>query len=287
MVSSLIVRRLFATLVCLAALVSTSRADSTAYNAAVLADSPKLFYKFNEAATCTTITDYGSAGVNGSATSVTCGSTSFKGQTSASFNGTSSVVSVASALSLNGTSNPTTLEFWALMNSTTPVGIFDSGPSQTNGVRNFDVGQFSWQQNGNGVSAAVPDTTAFHQYVIVFYNNGGAGGDQFVDYYQDGAFVTTENTAVNVNPQTWVNPWAIGNINAGANGWFSGKLIGFAVFPARLSAGRVLVHFNAMNGAAASSLPKASAGFGGASGFSGSMGGQPGFGGQIGGDRPF
>jgi len=212
------------------------------YSSEVLADSPTLYYRLNDGTTA--IADSSGNAHSGTATAgVTLGVTGAiltdPSDNAVSLNGTTGDINIPDNI-WSGVA-PATVEFWAKPTASNPIGIFDSAPSQVGTLRNYNNGQVDWQSVLT-VNLPVLSTSAWTHIVLVFKV---VGGNRTILIYINGALYSTNNVGGGGGYAGTTN-WKIGNINGGANGWYSGALDEFAVYSGiELSAARVLAHFGA------------------------------------------
>lgn len=109
--------------------------------------------------------------------------------------------------------------------STTPLGIFDSAPNAANTFRNYNSGQWEWQnaQPQFNLSLANTNTVLLEFTAELFYG----ANNRIVKYYRNGALIST-NTGTR-NGIAWANP-AIGGINGGTAGYFTGDMAELLLF---------------------------------------------------------
>jgi hypothetical protein len=207
------------------------------YDSRVLADSPDGYWPLDDSSGSSTARDASGNGHAGTPTSVTFGSTGYAndGSTAASFNGSSSHISIPfPAFS----AAPLSIEFIFKPSSTSPVGVWDGAPSQTNVIRQYSAGNCEWWSGDPSVALSLPDTNA-HHLALVFEI---ASSHRRVTYYLDG-LQKSQTTGSTSTSLTWTNPFQLGNINSGGAGWYNGTLQKFALWKSALTATQVKNHF--------------------------------------------
>lgn len=234
-------------LVCVMA--GSARAQS--YDAAVVADGPKLFWPLNDAVGSTSVADASGNGFNGAVhAGVTLGVTGggADSETAATFDGSSGSISVS--MPPPG-SMPVTFEF-VIASSAPPMGIFDTDPSQPNTLRNFDAGFVEWQANDPEVAMGLPDAN-FHIYDVTYHDNGA--GLRQVDVWLDHVLEASSVGAGASSSLGWPGPINVGNINNGSAGWYRGKLQKFAIYYKQLTPTQIAAHASAFFGSAPTPTP--------------------------------
>lgn len=221
------------------------------YASTVLADSPTGYWKFNESSG-TTITDYGSAGLNLTTSgSPTLGVTGpITGDTACSFVSASlQYASVADNSNVLQNGDVFTLECWYKRSATQSTFQSIMGKGTSGGAR-FLV------DNGNHVNLTVTggttvyaqtgtftDTTNWHHLVLT--KNGST-----VKFYLD--TVDTAGTINNTTVATDTDPFLVGRKTTGLTDYLNGSIAHVAVYVGTaLSSARVTAHYNAATTAAA------------------------------------
>jgi len=143
-----------------------------------------------------------------------------------SFNGTSDYVS----LPVTQATLPLTIAMWVKPVSATPVGMFDSAPSQTNVLRNYPAGYVEWWNATPRVSLNLSADTWQHIAFVFRYD----GTNRIMDYYKNGVLQTTASAAGS-STFAWT-AFTLGNINGGSAGWYSGTIDEVQIFNRALSA---------------------------------------------------
>lgn len=219
------------------------------YDSIVIADGPRFYWPLNDAVSSTTVVDATGNGFTGTvAGGVTFGVAggAADGETAASFDGSSGVLSIPSGAPPPPVAMPVTIEFAIKAASTSPVGIFDTDPGQPNVLRNYAGGFVEWQSNDPELSMAVPDTTHFHLYQVIFRDNGS--GLRHVDIYCDNNLVGSQDGTGSSASFGWPGELFFGNINGGSAGWYQGVLQKIAVYYKALNTTQIAAHYNAFLG---------------------------------------
>ena len=139
------------------------------------------------------------------------------------------------------TSMPITFEFWINSTTSTPVGIFDSAPAQTQVLRNYPAGSIEWWSSSPVVSMGLSAGT-WYQIVAVYRFDT----NRYIDYYRNGTFISTGTGSTN-SSFAWTT-FTIGTINSGSSGNYSGNLSRFSIYNRALSADEIAQNFNAIRG---------------------------------------
>ena len=240
--------------------VSQVTATTPTYSSAVLADNPAGYWQLSDS----TGTGAADSSGNNNAGSITGGFTlnqpgpAADGTSSIALNGSTGVISVASASTLNPTT-AITMEAW-VYEPTTPT-VFQ-GVIDKNHWDQYRLGVganlLATVRVTNGVGAdyvdncpgqPTPPAIAAGQWHYLTYTFDGVAG--VVTWYIDGAKVCSSThtnsgfalTAYNTLVSTTV-PLLIGE-DSGASGYFSGRIGEVAVYPTAVSAARVLAHYQA------------------------------------------
>ena len=226
----------------------------TAYDTAVLADSPLMYWEMAEPSG-TTMTDSSGNSHNGTFSAVTLGATGIgDGATAASFNGTSSFASAAIDLTAQ---NKITLEFWlkeaswgttdALgfefsTNQNTNAGTFlvDPNLSTPSGNVNFGVSKGDGTNYNQG-SIPQPSANAWHHFVMLLDRTVSTPPTAYVD-----AVVKTTTPSINT---TMGDNFASNTLyimsRAGTSLFNTGTMSKVAIYAGLLSSTQVTNHFNA------------------------------------------
>ena len=218
---------------------------ATSYSTEVMADSPTLFFRTDEASG--NLLDGSSHGltgtVSGSALSYQQAGPGTGLPYGVKFNvdGTS-LVSITSASGINLGDGPFTIEFWMKRVETGVSRGWLRKYSATNGYRvQVSSSNDMRLQIGSGTNhvrttAADTDTSGWHHWVLV---HNTADGNLAGRAYRDGVDDTTVSSALtfgdNSDPLE-LNP-------SGVN--FTGYIAGLAIYKTALSSARVLAHYNA------------------------------------------
>jgi len=134
----------------------------------------------------------------------------------------------------------TTFFFVIQPDGTSPVGIFDSAPGQSDKLCNYGAGDFQWH-NAPVVALALANTNAIILTFLCTLNPS-----RQIVYYKNGVYIGTYTNA-STNAMTWVNP-RIGSINSGGQGWYDGDIAEIIVYRTALSAANLeLVHYYLKN----------------------------------------
>ena len=136
------------------------------YDSTVLADSPDGYWPLDDANGSGSVRDASGNGHAGTPTNVTLGSSGYAndGSTAGSFNGSTSHISIPfPAFS----AAPVKVEFLIKPSSTSPVGIYDSAPSQVNVLRNYSAGNIEWWSDDPSVALGLPATNP-HLLAVVY-----------------------------------------------------------------------------------------------------------------------
>jgi len=184
------------------------------------APGPYLHLSFDDG-TGTTISDKSGNSYNGTWNGTGSHWTTGKYGKAAVFNGSSDYISFSS---LPKPANmPLTIEFWVKPNSSSPQGIFDSSPSNTNTLRNCWAGDVEWWNASPHVSLNA--TASTWQHMTFVYNHDGT--NRTITYYKNGVLQTTAS-AVDTSTFNWTT-FRLGNINNGLY-WYSGVLDEFKIY---------------------------------------------------------
>jgi hypothetical protein len=234
------------------ALGLSTTAKAQTYAQTVLADSPVVFYQFNESSGATVAVDSSGNGNNGSYTSVSLGNTGATANlgTAAAFDGSSSYVAtpaLGSAYSLGGGGNSqATIEFWFNPQSTGGSALY-ANPWQLGALN------YLWDWNGPGVQfslngAATPGTTVFDSspaipvdqwtHVVAVYDGEVASN---VVVYVNGQPVGT-NVFTATTPASF-DPGQIGAQTSAGGRFFTGLMEDFAIYTQPLSGSRIQAHY--------------------------------------------
>lgn len=112
---------------------------------------------------------------------------------------------------------PLAFEFWICPNTSTPVGLFDTGPRLALTLRQYVAGSVDWQPNNPQVVLGLAALT--WQHVVFAYYHGVNNG---IAYFLNGALISTTEGAA-LSDFTWSDPIRIGDINSGAL-FYCGKI---------------------------------------------------------------
>ncbi len=154
------------------------------------------------------------------------------------FNGTNAYIT--NPLSDPG-SMPITFDFWINSDSSSPVGIFDTSPNQTNVLRNFDVGQVEWWADSPEVNLGISASTWTN--IIIQYS---FLTNRIITYYKDGNLVST-TTGSTTATYSWT-ALRFGDINNGVSGRYAGKMASIKIYNKSLTPNEVKQNYNAIRG---------------------------------------
>lgn len=236
-------------------LIVQAQSTANAYSQAVLADSPVVYYQFDEGSGATEAVDTsgnGNTGIYDNILLGSAGATAGMGY-AAEFNGSNSFVAVpplAGAVSLGGGGNDQfTIECWINPQSIAGAAIYTYDGWDTGALH------FLWNWTGPGIQFSLngnttPGTTVFDSnppistgqwtYVAAVYHSDNTTSDVIV--YINGQSIGTNvfTTAVPVDFEpAEIGAWS----NGGRN--FSGWMDEFAIYTNALSAAQVQDHYNA------------------------------------------
>ena len=213
-----------------------------AYAAAVLADSPTLYWKLDEASG-TAAVDLSGNGIDGTYTGgFTLNQAGPGGNlpTAVDLDGTDGKVASASDQFVDATSR--TFEGWAVRTATVvPEALFGSTGSTSVGLR-YDSSAPTLHFNINSTTtnswiSATPAAGTWFHWALTVTQGGGADNVEL--------FVNGVSKGTKTNPDSW----AAGNFQVGARStstWpFDGKMAHAAVYGAELSEARIQAHFAA------------------------------------------
>jgi YD repeat-containing protein len=228
--------------------------NASHYNASVLDPGPRAFYPLNDAAGATTAEDQVAANLgqeDGSYTSVTLGGAgpvAGSPATSASFNGTSSYVTLAPNLAVDSTYLSVGLWFKVASGKSGVLFAYQGQPMSASsstqhtpalyvGTDGKLRGEF-WNDHQGPITTTGTVTDGKWHYAVL----SGAGNTQTL--YLDGAVVNTMSGTIDpltqpvdvVGAGFW-NNWASASSNA--KGFFTGSIADVAVYPRALTAGDV------------------------------------------------
>lgn len=240
-----------------AGIVAASGGSTSAYSAAVLADSPLAYYRFGDLSGTTALDSSGNTR-NGTYNAVTLGATGATpsdGDKAATFNGTSSYMRVAPTAWVPNLAGNWTVECWVNY-TTTALGVIlamraddglDAGTScvfltgRTAGRVSMEVGDISIA--GNRIAAAgTQNNGAWHHLAATYITSTATFAA-----YLDGSLITSVVRSGTTNSAT------LRGLNVGSNRssssttlqWFAGSIDEVAVYGTNLSAGRIAAHYAA------------------------------------------
>lgn len=210
------------------------------YAAAIMKLGPQGYWKFSEAASPFADSSgyrFGGNNATGSAGVTTSNTGGPYGASSPyiSFNGTTGVVTFAAAPTDAGFVGDT-IALWIKPTAATFVGLIDTQPGAGGVHRNYNTGFFERQ---GGTSVAIPALSTVNWTHLVFAISRQSG---YLNIYVNGVVQST--TLFDSANYSFNNTWAVGNINGGAAGWFSGKIAHFAYFNRQLGAGEISALYN-------------------------------------------
>ncbi len=214
---------------------------SGGYGAAVYADSPTRYYPFPETSGQVTEDYSGNCGPGAFVYGTTRGAGASLTDSNQSITGDGSKpLAVSSSNGLPHGSSAWTTEAWIKTTDTTPLPIFTWGTDVTGGMVNFRTYSSSLEvYTGNGGGKVFPGATltdgTWHQVAVTY------DGNLTMKAYLDGAVFDTETLGSALNVTDQGAAFGIG-WNSPTSG-FNGAVSDAAVYPAALSATRLLAHF--------------------------------------------
>jgi hypothetical protein len=110
--------------------------------------------------------------------------------------------------------------------STSPVGMFDSAPGQTNVIRN-NSGSWEWWDSSPAVDLSLGNTDAV---LLEFIHS--LSPTRNIDYYNNGSLISS-NPNASEDPAAWLNP-NIGSINTGES-FFEGDIAEILIYAETIS----------------------------------------------------
>jgi len=150
---------------------------------------------------------------------------SINGLPAVSFNGTASVLELASGFSAG--SNNTFFIVFQPTSATTFAGLFDSAPGQANVYRNFNLGQWEWWN-----SSPVFNLTLLGTNPVLIALTATLAPSRRIIYERNNVQISN-NTNASTTGIAWTTP-RVGNINGGAP-WYSGTIGEFIVYDRALN----------------------------------------------------
>ena len=132
-----------------------------------------------------------------------------------SFDGTSQYV----LLPISDPNIPLTIEMWGNPSTSSPVGMFDSAPSQPNVLRNYPAGWVEWWNSNPNVELSAT-ASQWQHFSFVFSH---PASNRIIDYYKNGTLQAHAVGAVYEPAHTWTT-FTLGNINGGPDGNYQGSL---------------------------------------------------------------
>ena len=162
------------------------------------------------------------------------------------FNGTSSFITTTLDSTAKVGGMPVTVEFWINSDSSTPVGIFDSAPNNTDVLRNYPGGTIEWWNSAPAISMGLSASTWTH--IVAAYSTNANIPRRRLDLFRNGATFTGSSNQTG-SSTTWA--WTglrLGDINNGTAGRYAGKLAIFRVYNIRFTATEALQNYNAQKG---------------------------------------
>ncbi|MBN2015641.1 LamG domain-containing protein, partial [Candidatus Dojkabacteria bacterium] len=132
---------------------------------------------------------------------------------------------------------PFSIAFWVNPDSATPVGMFDTAPSQQNVIRNYEEGKVEWWGDDPEVTLGLSASSWQHVAFVFYYD-----GNRKIDYYKNGSYQGT-STGGTSSTFAW-SAFNIGNINNGSAGWFSGDIDDFRIYNFALDSYKVSALYN-------------------------------------------
>ena len=120
---------------------------------------------------------------------------------------------------------PFTFHMWVNPDGTTPVGIFDSAPTQLNCQRNYQAGQFEWQNKSPQFDLGLASGSWQHLVFVIDHD----GTYRTVDWYKDGEWQAQESQLTASDAVAAFTYYRWGDINLGAAGRYAGLLDEFMI----------------------------------------------------------
>lgn len=229
-----------------------SPTPTPSYDQIIINDKPSGFWALNDAVGSSTAVDSSGNGhnctVHGTVTFGQTGGTT-DGETAALFDGSTGYLTCPTGVLTIGNAT-VTIEMLVKM-SASPIGMFDSNPSQTGSIRNYNTGNFSGYNSGMTSLPASLHNGSWHlfEYLTTTTTNSlgccasNTTGENL--YFQDGS-LSQNNGNGGTTALTWGSTIDIGTINTGLV-FYAGTMAKVAIYPYALSPTQIAAHFAAIS----------------------------------------